>query len=450
MNRFALTNLIIFTVDAHNRIFTNGTLLVEDDRIKAVGPAQAIDLPPDIPVQDCGGRSVLLPGLVDSHSHSSLLRGVTENMPLLEWLPQYQLEHRALTEDDAFHAARLCYLEALKNGTTCVLDMYRFMDRCADAASELGIRVNLAPYAADVAGYDFFATPAENQSLIRTHHNSQQGRIQVWMGLEHLFYCTPTAYHHALHCAKEYGVRIHTHACEQFEEEIAVKQLFGQRSIGMLQQYGILGEHTTIAHCVWLNDEEIALLADTGTRIAHCPVSNAKLASGVARVPDIRAAGITVGLGTDGNVCNNSLDLFEEMKFASLLQKATRLDATVLPAREILRMATIDGAKALGLEHMIGSIEVGKKADFILLDTTAPNLTPVVLNDDGGNLLWNLVFSARGSNVTDVWVDGRQLVQSGQLTVACETTIVNAAQHCAQSLLERCDAIADQVVHIIR
>ncbi len=449
MQRFAITNAIIFTVDPNNRVIPNGTLLVEGDRIVAVGPSTSIAIPDNIPCTDCRGQFALLPGLIDSHSHSSLLRGVTENMQLLDWLPHYQLEHRALTEEDAFHAARLCYLEALKNGTTCVLDMYRFMERCADAATEIGIRVNLAPYAADMPGKDFFATPAENQRLIHSHHNTRNGRVQVWMGLEHLFYCTPSAYQHAVHCAREYGVRIHTHACEQKEEEMAVLQQFGRRSISMLDHYGLLGEHTTIAHCVWLNDDEIQRLADTGTRVAHCPISNAKLASGIARVPEMRAAGISVGLGTDGNVCNNNLDLFEEMKFASLLQKASRLSATVLPADTLLRMATIDGARALGMDQHIGSIEAGKRADFILLDLQTPNLTPVAINDRGGNLLWNLVFSARGSNVSDVWVDGRQLLRNRIPTQVCEQTLLETAQRCALGLMERCDAIADQAVHVI-
>lgn len=440
MSRFAITHVAVFTVDPRNTVIPDATVLVEDDRISAVGPSEAVDVPSDCPVVD-GRCKVLIPGLVDAHSHSSLMRGVTENMPLMEWLPYYQLEHRALTEEDAYHSARLCYLEALKGGTTCVMDMFRFMDRCADAAGEIGLRVNLAPYVADQPGKDFFATRDENKRLIKTHHGSQTGRIQVWMGLEHLFYCSEDAYRDAVRCQQDYGVGIHTHACEQKEEEAAVLDAFGRRSIGMLDHYGVLGEKTLIAHCVWLNDDEIKRLADTGTSIAHCPVSNAKLASGVARTPDMLAAGLTLGLGTDGPVCNNSLDLFEEMKFASLIQKATRLDATALPADQILRMATIGGAQALGLDGEIGSIEVGKKADLVMLDLGAPNLTPHDIRDDGGNLLWNLVFAARGSNVTHVWVDGRCLIENGRSTQVDEGHVVATAQACGLSLYERCRAL---------
>ena len=441
MNHFALRDAAIFTVDPDNRVIPRGTLIVEDGRISAVGPSDEVIIPPGMPVIDASGHA-LLPGLIDAHSHSSLMRGVTENMQLMEWLPYYQLEHRALTEDYAFHSARLCYLDALKSGTTCVMDMYRFMHRCADAAGEIGLRVNLAPYVADEPGKDFFATRAENRALIHSHHGSQNGRIQVWMGLEHLFYCTPDAYREALECQAEYGVGIHTHACEQKEEDDAVKAHFGRRSIAQLDHYGILGERTLIAHCVWLNDDEIKRIADTGTAISHCPISNAKLASGVARVPEMLAAGITVGLGTDGPVCNNSLSLFEEMKFASLIQKATRLDATVLPADQILRMATINGARALGLGDRIGSLEVGKQADLLLLDLAQPNLTPTEINAAGGNLLWNLVFAADARNVAAVWVDGRQLIANGRATRVNEQQVLSEAQQHGLALFQQCRDIS--------
>ena len=441
MNHFALHDAAIFTVDPHNRVIPRGTLIVEDGRISAVGPSDEVIIPPGMPVIDASGHA-LLPGLIDAHSHSSLMRGVTENMQLMEWLPWYQLEPRALTEEYAYHSARLCYLEALKSGTTCVMDMYRFMARCADAAGEIGLRVNLAPYVADAPGKDFFATRAENRALIHSHHGAQNGRIQVWMGLEHLFYCTPDAYREALQCQADYGVGIHTHASEQKEEDDAVKAEFGRRSIAQLDHYGILGERTLIAHCVWLTDDEIKRVADTGTSIAHCPISNAKLASGVARVPEMLAAGITVGIGTDGPVCNNSLSLFEEMKFASLIQKATRLDATVLPADQILRMATINGARALGLGDRIGSLEVGKQADLLLLDLAQPNLTPTEINAAGGNLLWNLVFAADARNVAAVWVDGRQLIANGRTTQVSEQTVISEAQQQGLALFQQCRDIA--------
>jgi len=441
MSSFAIRHAAIFTVDPRDRVIPAGTLVVQDGIITRIGDDREVNIPEDCQVIDARGHA-LLPGLIDCHSHSSLMRGVTENMPLMEWLPWYQLEHRAMTEEFAYHSARLCYLEALQSGTTCVMDMFRFMDRCADAAAELCLRVQLAPYVADKPGKDFFSTREENRRLIHSHHEARNGRTRVWMGLEHLFYCTEDAYREAAQLSREYGVGIHTHCSEQKEEEQAVTAELGRRSLAMLDHYGILGERTLLAHCVWLNDDEIARVADTGTSIAHCPISNAKLASGVARVPEMLAAGVTVGLGTDGPVCNNSLNMFEEMKFASLIQKATHLDATAMPADQILRMATINGARALGLDREIGSLEVGKKADLLLLDVMKANMTPVSVNEAGGSLLWNLVFSAGSTNVAGVWVDGVRLIDNGEATQVNQSSIIVAAQRQGLALQEACQTFS--------
>lgn len=445
-----IRNAVIFTVDANNTIYPDGIIVVQDDRISAVGAVDRVTIPADVTQTiDCQGRMVVIPGLIDAHSHSSLLRGVTENMQLLDWLPRYQLEHRALAEQDAYYAALLSYLESLKGGTTCVMDMYRFMHRCADAAAELGIRVNLVPYAADMPGKDFFETPETNRKLIETHHLSQNGRVRVWMGLEHLFYCSKDAYAKAKAYSQEYGVGIHTHTSEQQEEVEAVIQHFGKRPVELFHELGILGEHTAIAHCVWLNDDEIKLLADTGTSVSHCPTSNAKLAGGIAPILEMQQAGITVGLGTDGNISNNSLDMFEEMKFASLLQKVHRYDAAALSAPETLRMATINGAKLLGLEDELGSIEPGKKADLVLLDLWQPNMMPIVWDDNDTNILWNLVYSARGSNVHTVFVDGKMVIQGGRSTQVNESDVLEAIQAQTQALLERRESFKSTLTPVV-
>lgn len=434
----AIRNAIVFTVNASNTIYPNGTVILQDDRIVAVGPSDRTPVPPEVTQDiDCQGKMAVIPGLIDAHSHSSLLRGVTENLQLLDWLPRYQLEHRVLTEADAYYAALLCYLEALKGGTTCVMDMYRLMHRCAEAAGDLGLRVNLVPYAADAPGKDFFETPETNRKLIETHHNTQNGRIRVWVGLEHLFYCTEEAYRKAREYADYYGVGIHTHTSEQKEEVEAVLQHFGKRPIELFRERGILGKGTAIAHCVWLSPDEIQIMADTGTAVSHCPTSNAKLAGGIAPILEMQQAGVTIGLGTDGNISNNNLDMFEEMKFASLLQKVMRYDAAALAAPDTLRMATIEGAKLLGLEQDLGSLEVGKKADVVLVDLAQPNLMPIVWDDNDPNVLWNLVYSARGSNVHTVFVDGERVIQAGRSTKVDETAVLAAIQAQTLDLMSR-------------
>jgi 5-methylthioadenosine/S-adenosylhomocysteine deaminase len=445
-----IRNAVVFTVDNNNTLHPNGVIVLRNDRIEAVGSAESIVLPADVThTIDCQGQMAVIPGLIDVHSHSSLLRGVTENLQLLEWLPRYQLEHRVLTEEDAYYAAILCYLEALKAGTTCVMDMYRYLYRCAEAAAVLGLRVNLVPYIADQPGKDFFETPETNLKLIQTHHESQNGRVRVWFGLEHLFYCTPAAFAKARDCANHYGVRIHTHSSEQREEVEAVIQHFGKRPIELFSDYGILGPDTAIAHCVWLNADEIKLLADTGTSVAHCPTSNAKLAGGIAPILEMQQAGIIVGLGTDGPISNNSLDLFEAMKMASLLQKVSRYDAAALPAIDALRMATIEGAKLLGLDHEIGSLEPGKKADLVLLDLWQPNLMPIVWEDGDTNILWNLVYAAKGSNVHTVFVDGEMVIQAGCSTRVEESIILESVQRQTLALLKRRQAFKSTLVPVV-
>jgi 5-methylthioadenosine/S-adenosylhomocysteine deaminase len=437
-----IRNAIVFTVDASNTVHAKGTVILRNDRIEAVGDADTIVIPADVThTIDCQNHMAVIPGLIDVHSHSSLMRGMTENLQFLDWLPRYQLEHRVLTEDDAYYAAMLCYLEALKAGTTCVMDMYRCLHRCAEAAEVLGVRVNLVPYTADQPGKDFFETLESNRKLIETHHGSQNGRVQVWVGLEHLFYCSRSAFATASRYAQDYGVRIHTHSSEQQEEVAAVVQHFGKRPIELFKDFGILGPHTAIAHCVWLNQDEIQMLADTGTAIAHCPISNAKLAGGIAPISAFKQAGITVGLGTDGPISNNNLDLFEEMKFASLLQKATHYDAKALPAPEVLRMATIDGARLLGLADEIGSLEPGKKADVVLVDLWRPNtmplISPSISEEHNTNILWNLIYAAKGSNVHTVFVDGEMLIQAGRSTRIEEIPMLEAIQAQAIAHLKR-------------
>jgi 5-methylthioadenosine/S-adenosylhomocysteine deaminase len=449
MNNYIIKNAIIFTVNSSDQVFSNGTVVVQEGIITYVGPSEKIQLPSnEIPVIDAKWRMALIPGLIDVHSHSSLLRGFTENRQLMDWLPEYQLEHQVLTEEDAYAAALLCYTEAVKSGTTCVMDMYRFMHRCAEAANDVGIRANLVPYVATAAGKHFFESTQSNEKLVLSHHQSSGGKIRVWLGMEHLFYCTPETYKWAADFAKAHHVGIHTHSSEQKEEVAAVIQHFGKRPIELFYERGILGSQTVIAHCVWLNDQEIQLLATTGTAVAHCPISNAKLACGTAPILLMQKNGIRVGLGTDGPISNNNLDLFEEMKFASLMQKNALLDASVLPATNMLRMATIEGARVLGLDREIGSIEVGKQADLVLVDFWKPHLLPII-TDQENPVLWNLIFAAKGSDVNSVFVKGELIVENGRLVKISETSVLELAMKQTHSLLKRRQQIKENAVKMI-
>ena len=420
------------------RLLDPGAVLFEDDTIVAVGAIDEVAAHPlagGAARVDTTGRAVI-PGIHNCHLHSGLLRGTAEGLALLDWLRTYvDPAHRALTPDIAEAASRLCYAEAIRSGTTSVMDMWRFLERSAAVADRLGLRATLVPYLCDGEGLDYFESLDSNRRLLDAIGTT--GRVRAWVGLEHLLYCTPRTYQDARALAEEYGTDIHTHSSEQQLEVDTIVEQFGRRPIEELHHRGLLeGGRCVIAHCVWLSDRELDLLAETGTRVAHCPCSNMKLASGAAPVPALWARGVTVGLGSDGEKENNNLDLLEEMKFASLLQKLTTLDPTSGNPWDVLAMATIEGARCLGLDSITGSLEPGKRADVVTVDLRRLHCTPLLHGADA-NVVEHLVFSASGSDVDAVWVDGRQLLERGGLLGVDLDAVRADAQLAAEELFER-------------
>lgn len=439
-NNYLITGGTVLTVNSTNEIWHDGAVVVENGRIREVGPSAELEAKySGMPVIDAKGK-VVLPGIVNLHLHSGLIRGTAEDMPVFEWLAKHvDPKHRALTEEEAYAASMLCYAESLLSGTTTVLDMYRYMHRSADAAEQLGMRAVLSPYVADAPPYLYFETLENNVRLIEERNNTANGRVQVWIGLEHLAYCTPEAYRQAADYAERYNVGIHTHGEESQQMARDLHEKFGVWPVELFHQRGILGPRTVLAHCVWMEEVELELMARTGTSAAHCPISNLKLASGISPITSMLERGINVGIGTDGVKENNSLDMLEEMKFVPLLQKVRHLDATVMKAEEVLRMATIGGAKALGLDREIGSLEAGKKADITILDYRQPHLTPF-LTGKYDNVVSNLVYSASGSDVDTVLVDGKVLVRGKQLLSGDTNRIMDHAQQAVEQLLLRREA----------
>jgi len=407
--------------------------------IVAVGSVDAVDAANNARgarVVDATGHAVI-PGLQNCHLHSGLLRGTAESMSLWDWLRTYvDPAHRALTSEIAEAAALLCYTESVRFGTTSVLDMWRFMEGAARAAERVGIRATLAPYVADLPGYDYFESIASNRRLLETHREYADGRVRAWIGLEHLLYCSPEAFRAAGELAEEFDTGIHSHSSETIWEVQESLRRFGHRPIHEFYNRGLLGPRLAIAHCVWLDDQEIELLAGTGTAVAHCPCSNMKLSSGPARVGDMRRAGIAVGIGSDGEKENNNLDILEEMKFASLLQKLASLDPTTGDPWDVLAMATLEGARALKLDAVTGSLEPGKRADIVMVDLRGLHTTPVLHGDDF-NVAAHLVFSASGHDVRNVWVDGRLLVEGGRVTSVDVDEVRARGQEAAEELFHR-------------
>ena len=236
-------------------------LVFRDGVIVAVGPSDSVVVPDDATVIDGNGRLAVLPGLIDAHSHSSLLKGYSENAQLMDWLPEYQREHQVLGPDDAYYGCLVSYMEALKGGTTTVMDMYRFLHKGAEAAGALGMRVHLVPYAADHPTKHFFETLETSEQLIVDCHGTHDGRVKVWLGLEHITYCSASMFDRVRGLSDEYGVNIHTHTSEQREEVDVVIELFGGRPVHVLNERGILKPGSVLAHCVWLDASEISVLA---------------------------------------------------------------------------------------------------------------------------------------------------------------------------------------------
>jgi 5-methylthioadenosine/S-adenosylhomocysteine deaminase len=448
MNDVLLAADFVLTMDAANRVIDDGAVLVRGDRIEAVG--RLADLQRDHPhaaLRKLPDR-LLMPGLINVHCHSGMLRGTAEGLPVWEWLTRYiNPMHRVLRAPEAEAAAWLCYAEAVLSGTTTVVDMWRFMDGSARAAQAIGNRLVAVPYVGAHPDYDYFDSIDDNERMLETWHGKADGRINVWAGLEHLFYADEAGQRRAIDLARRHGTGFHTHLSENEIEIPEMKKRYGLLPMQVLERLGFFDiDRVMIAHAVWLDDVEIALLAEHGVSVAHNPISNMKLASGMARVDDMLKAGIAVGIGTDGEKENNNLDMFEEMKVASLLAKLRGRNAAALDSWDVLRMATITGARCLGLDSDVGSLEAGKKADFIAVRTQTPRMTPL-FGGEHFNLHHNLVHAVRGGDVDLVMVNGKIVVDDGCLKTADMNQLIADVRSLAPGLFARRTAWLAQNQH---
>lgn len=438
-NALILAGDTLLTMDADNTVLANGAVLIEDGRIVAVGALPEIrSAHPGVPVKTMA-NAVLMPGMVNAHAHSGFLRGTAEHLPVWDWLTLHiNPMHRVLQPHEAEAASWLCYAESLLGGTTTVVDMWRFMDGSAKAAEAIGNRLVAVPYVGEHPDYNYFDTLDMNEAMIEGWHRKAGGRINVWVGLEHLFYSDEAGQRRAIDMARKHGVGFHTHCSEAQIEVVEFEKRYGKRPMFALDDLGFFDTPLAmIAHGVWLDPAEIDLISRRRVSVAHNPVSNMKLASGIARVTEMLAAGVPVSIGTDGEKENNNFDMFEEMKVASLLGKLRYPDATPMDSWQVLRMATILGAKAIGLDHEIGSIEPGKRADIVAVRTDTPRMTPIFADGPYFNLHHNLVHAVRGSDVAMTMVDGKVLVEDGVLKTADIQEIIAEIHKVAPGLFAR-------------
>ncbi len=380
-----------------------------------------------------GEGKVLIPGLINTHTHLSmtLMRGLADDMPLNTWLNNYIWPAEAnLSGEHCYAGALLACAEMIKSGTTTLNDMYFFVDDVAKAVDESGMRGMLSHGMIDLGDEEKRKKEfKESIRIIKKCHDTADGRIKVVLGPHAPYTCSTELLKWVRRKADELGIRIHIHISEtEFEVEQIIDS-YNARPFEYLNEIGFLGDDVLAAHGVWLSDSEMSIIKDNHVNLSHNPISNMKLASGVSPVSKMINKGINVSLGTDGAASNNNLDLLEEMKTAALLQKIHNLDSTLLSAQQVFEMATINGAKALGVDKEIGTIEVGKKADLTLINFNKTHLTPY------RHPLSHLVYSAQGSDVDTVICNGQILMQHRQLVTLNEQQVMKQAEEEAKDLL---------------
>jgi 5-methylthioadenosine/S-adenosylhomocysteine deaminase len=440
-----LTAPVVVPMDDDRSVLTDAAVLVTGDTITTVGDAaeltaqhphaERIDLP----------DHVLMPGLINAHHHSGMLRGTAEHLPVWEWLRLHiDPMHRVLRADEAEAAAWLCYAEGLLSGTTTVVDMWRFMDGAARAAETLGNRLVSVNYVGEHPDFDYFDTLDDNERMLSQWAGAANGRIMPWVGLEHPFYADEAGQRRAVDLATHYDTGIYTH-CSEAEIEVAdFVARYGTRPMFALEKLGFFDTpRAMIAHAVWLDQAEVELLAARGVGVSHNPVSNMKLASGMAPVAEMLAAGVHVGLGTDGEKENNNLDMFEEMKVASLLGKLRTMDAAAMDSWEVLHMATRGGAAAIGRAGTLGALLPGHKADIVAVRTDTPRMTPLLPAGGYANIHHNLVHAVRGSDVDLTMVDGDVVVRDGRLVNADLAELIGRVRELVPDLFARRSAWLD-------
>src|SRR5262247_64283 len=434
----------IITLEDANRVF-EGSVAIDRERIVAVEPSATASF--YIAFDDVidGRGCALLPGFIQTHIHlcQTLFRGAADDLELIDWLKQriWPME-AAHTPESVYASARLGIAELIKGGTTCALTMetVNHTDSVFRAVEESGFRATVGKCMMDQgddAPEDFIEETedsiAKSLDLLERWNGRSEGRIRYCFAPRFAVSCTRELLERISSLSVELGVLVHTHASENRNEIAMVERATGKRNIEYLSDVGLTAPHVVLAHCVHLDDAEMEILRATGAHVAHCPSSNLKLASGVARIAEMLDRGVSVSLGADGAPCNNRLDMFTEMRTAALLQKVLR-GARALPALTALRMATTGGARALGLDDQIGSVEVGKRADLQLINLnrlhTPPRPDPIS----------TIVYAAEAGDVETVIIDGQIVMQERRLLTLNEKDVITQAREKARACWDAYDA----------
>ena len=419
-------------MDAQTSILDNAFLCIQGDIISYIGEDNNRPVEAKKIIDAKGG--LILPGLVNTHTHASmsLFRGLADDLPLMEWLNNYIFPAESRMDGDfVYKGALLACAEMIMSGTTTFCDMYLFEDQVVAAAGKAGIR--------SLAGEVLYDFPSPNYGPPEKGLEYTEALILKWkddplvsIAVEphSLYTCSPDLLIAANKLALKHDVPLIIHVAETLSEIAEVKQRFGKKPFEYLDSLGILGDHLIAVHCVHLDESEIARMVKYGVKAVNNPESNMKLASGISPLPKLLSNGLTIGLGTDGCASNNNLDLFAEMDMAAKIHKINAMDPTVMDAVTVMKMATIEGARVLGFQDITGSLELGKKADIIILDTNKPHLTPMY------NPYSHIVYSARGNDISHSIINGRLVMEDRKLLTIDLDEILDQADKKAMQVKE--------------
>lgn len=444
MRQIYIKNAFIVTMNKDSQVYSSGEILIENDRILGVGKVDPSLVRPEAEIVD-GTDKIIMPGLINTHVHTSqqLGRGLGDDVNLLTWLHDRIWPYESsLTEEDSYISTLMCNLELIKSGVTAFAEPGgQFVSSMARAVSEAGIRGALAKSVMDCGeGLPKAWQRTTDEELevqeenIRRFHNTADGRVKVWFGLRTIFNASDNLIVRTKELADKYDVGVHMHVAEIKEEVEFARETRGEATVKHLNSLGVLDKNFLAVHTVWLTNEEVEIFRDKQVKVSHNPAAAMRVL-GFAKVPRMLKEGVCVTIGTDGAPCNNRMNMVDEMWLTSLIHKGWRLEPTVVKAQEILKMATINGARAILDEENLGSLEAGKKADLIIINPNTVDMLP--LHDR----IANLVSSMHGSNVESMICDGKWIMKNRRVLTIDEEAIIAEAKERAKAIYKRAGII---------